>query len=533
MDLVVICHGHMTCTQSIKPINTSPNEIKVTMKMRLFLLVLGIGLLASASSYSQSAYDLPIDEYVYDNGLRLLVLERPGDHRVSAKIFTDFGAMVEEPGELGSAHFLEHLMFKGTKTLGTTNWEKEAPLVEKLFELDAQLIAQMNKDRNTIRERGVFHGDQWTGTTPEIESIRKQIAEVDKQINETRDPGAVMRWYQAYGGTGLTATTEQEYMKFDIILPKDRLELFLRVEADRMTNTIFRGFDEERMILVEQRYGDLNRLTTPYYEQMNAVVGLVHPVFWPEGYLPDFYQYTRTYEKDFYDRYFIANNTTIVLVGGVDMATAKPLVEKYFGWIPRQPEPMRIKSVEPVPQAERRLIYRSEELAPRVEARFMIPGIGHPDRPAFDVMMEVATRRLEDNLAKAGIPGSVDVNTRVVHTSIFGVPGSVNFALIVSENQVDRAEVVLISTLEELKNDGPDATELAIAQKRLKAEWERTKLDASRLNFAIGHFQVMDEWRTLESYLNARAAVDAAALSKVARSYFIPENRTIGQVIRP
>lgn len=502
------------------------------MKMKLLLLVLSFGLLTRAS-FSQSSYDLPIDEHVFDNGLRLLVLERPGDHRVSAKIFTDFGAMVEEPGELGSAHFLEHLMFKGTKTLGTTNWEKEAPLVEKLFELDAQLIAQMNKDRNAIRERAVFHNDEWRGTTPEIEAIRKQIAEVDKQINETRDPGAVMRWYQAYGGTQLTATTEQEYMKFDIILPKERLELFLRVEADRMSNTIFRGFDEERMILVEQRYGDLNRLTTPYNEQMNAVVGLVHPVFWPEGYLPDFYQYTRTYEKEFYDRYFVVNNSTIVLVGGIDMATAKPLVEKYFGWMERKPEPMRIKSVEPEPQAERRLIYRSEELAPRVEARFMIPGVGHEDRPVFDVMMEIGKRRLEDNMAKAGISASVNVNTRVVHTSIFGVPGSINFAVVVPENQVDRAEKVLLSTLEELKEGGPTSTELAIAQKRIKAQWERTTLDASRLNFAIGHYQVMDEWGTLETYLNARAAVDEAAVQKVASTYFIPENRTIGQVIRP
>lgn len=502
------------------------------MKTKLLLFALG-SVLISTASFGQSSYDLPIEEHVFDNGLRLLVLERPDDHRVSAKIFTDFGAMVEEPGELGSAHFLEHLMFKGTKTLGTTDWQKEAPLVEKLYDLEAQLIAQMNKDRNAIRERAVFHNDEWRGTTPEIEAIQQKIADIDRQINATRDPGAVMRWYQAFGGTGLTATTEQEYMKFDIILPKERVELFLRVEADRMSNSVFRGFDEERMILVEQRYGDLNRLTTPYYEQMNAVVGLVHPVFWPEGYLPDFYQYTRTYEKDFYERYFVVNNTTIVLIGGIDMATAKPMVEKYFGWMERKPEPMRIKSVEPVPQAERRLIYRSEELAPRVEARFMIPGVGHEDRPVFDLMMEVGKRRLEDNLAKAGISGSVDVNTRVVHTSIFGVPGSINFSLVVPENRVARAEEILLSTLEDLKNAGPTSTELAVAQKRIKAQWERTSLDASRLNFAIGHFQVMDEWGALETYLDARAAVDEVAVQQVASTYFIPENRTIGQVIRP
>ena len=108
------------------------------------------------------------------------------------------------------------------------------------------------------------------------------------ELAEFRDGGAMMRWYQAYGGTGLTATTEQEYMNFDIILPVERVDLFLRVEADRMSNTVFREFEQERMILVEQRIGDLNNSSTPYYEQLNALSGIVHPVFWPEGYSTDF-----------------------------------------------------------------------------------------------------------------------------------------------------------------------------------------------------------------------------------------------------
>jgi predicted Zn-dependent peptidase len=93
------------------------------------LTILAFFFSPSLLTAQSDPYELPIQEHVFPNGLRLLVLERPGDYRVAAKIFTDFGALVEEPGELGAAHFLEHLMFKGTQTLGTTNWDAEQPVI--------------------------------------------------------------------------------------------------------------------------------------------------------------------------------------------------------------------------------------------------------------------------------------------------------------------------------------------------------------------------------------------------------------------
>ncbi|MCB0492662.1 MAG: insulinase family protein [Cyclobacteriaceae bacterium] len=501
--------------------------------MRLIILMLASVCLVFPGRSQNSIYELPIQEHVLDNGLRLLVIERPGDHRVECKIYTDFGSIVEEPGQLGSAHFLEHLMFKGTKTLGTSDWPSESKLIEELYAAEAELIAELNKERNTLRERGVFHDNKWTATTPRIVELRKKVAGIDAKINELRDPGTVMRWYQAYGGTALTATTEQEYMKFDINLPANRAELFLRVESDRMTNTVFRGFDEERMILVEQRLGDLNRLSTPYYEQMSAMVGVVHPVFWPEGYPTDFYQYTRHYEQDMYDRYFVPNNTTIILIGGVKFDNMVSLVEKHFGKLERKPEPAETKAIEPVPNADKRLVYRSEKLRPGVEARFLIPGVGHNDRPVIDVIMEVAQRKLEKNLSANGISGSVSINTRVVHTSMFGIPGSINFEVgLGKESDLVKAESLLLKTIDELKSSLSD-NELTIAKKKLRNDWLRTKLDASRLNFAVGHFQVMDSWTTLEGYMKAREAATAADVNRVAATYFIENNRTIGVVKKP
>ncbi len=498
-------------------------------------LGLMLALLAALPLGAQrTVYDLPVREHLFPNGLRLLVLERANDPRVAAKIFTRMGAVNEIPGEAGAAHFLEHLMFKGTRTLGTTDWASEQPIRERIGALEQSLIAERNRARNDLRQRGVFHEYSHKQSTPLADSLRAEIARLEQSAQRYREHGATMRWYQRYGGTYLTATTEQEYMKFDINLPVEHIEVFFRVEADRMQNTIIREFDEERMILVEQRLGDLNRPATPYAEAMNSTVGRVQQVFWPEGYRTDFDQYTRAHQQQLYERAFVPNNTTIVLIGGVTLEAMIPLVERHFGAMARKPEPPREVAIEPLPDAERRLIWRSTELAPRVEARFLIPGVGHPDRPHFDVLGEVTQIMLARALNAAGVAARPSVNTNVVHTSRFGLPASQNFEVVVDrQEQLDGAERVLLDVIERVRSGAVSAEDLTLAKKRLRVAWLRVLRQPDVLAFDIGHFQAMDVWRTLPVFMAARERTAPDDIARIARQHFIAENRTIGVVRRP
>ncbi len=500
----------------------------VAYALLAFTFVFPFGPLSGQST----DYDLGIREHVFDNGLRLLVAERPGDPRVAAKIFTDFGAIIELPGELGSAHFLEHLMFKGTRTLGTNSWDQEAPLQEELDRTERALVEERNRARNELRQRGVFHEYKHAESTPRLDSLQAEIDRISRDVSRLRDHGAMMRWYQAFGGTGLTATTEQEYMKFDINLPRERVDLFLRVEADRMQNTIFREFDEERMILVEQRLGDLNRPTTPFYEALSATVGAVHPVFYPEGYPTDFYEYTRAFERDLYEQYFIPNNTTLVFVGGVSLEEMVPKVQRWFGSMERRPEPTRSKGVEPLPRGERRMTWRAADLSPRVDVRHLIPGVGHPDRPRIDVLGEVLRMEVEAQLRSVRVAGTADVNTRVIHETRFGVPGSINIEVVTGNPRtVAAAEAAIVRAINRVRAGVIPRDRLALAKKKLRVEWLRTAANADALAFQIGHFQTMDRWQTLSEFLLARDRTTVEELQRVATKYLFADNRTTGVVV--
>lgn len=500
--------------------------------MRILSQWLCVAALLGSTLANGEDYDLGIREHRFDNGLRLLVIERPGEHRVVSKIFTDMGALNETPGQFGSAHFLEHLMFKGTPTLGSRDWDREKELHEQIQVAEDALTEELNRARNDLQERGVFHDYQHLTTTPKVDELRALIDALNEQVLELNDEGPMKKWYQAYGGTRLTATTEQEYMKFDLDLPADRVELFLRVEADRMQNSVFRNFDAERMVLVEQRLGDRNRAETEYREAMNSLVGRASMVYVPEGYTNDFSQYTRRYQRELFETYFVPNNTTLIFIGGVTLEEMVPKVEKYFGAMDRRPEPARYQGREPLPSAEKRLVWRSDELAPRLEIRFQIPGVGHPQRPQFEVLAEVLQKQLQTVTKSAGLAGTVDINTRVVHTARFGVPASINIEFVTNDaNTIATAETVLLDELKRLKTEELADDDVAHARKKLRTAWFRTAADPNALAFEIGHFEVMDSWKTLQPYLKARDDTRAGDIRDLVSEYFVANNRSVGVVL--
>jgi predicted Zn-dependent peptidase len=494
-----------------------------------FLFALSLAAVAPA----QDVPSIPdVHQARLDNGLRILVLEDHSQPRIACKILYHFGAVVEEPGRLGSAHFLEHLLFKGTATIGTEDWDGERPLLEKILRLEEELLQERNRARRELRQRGVFLDYQHQTTTPQIEEIEAELRRTIDEHAPFVDTSEIMSYYQRVGGTRLTATTEQEYMKFDINLPSEKLEIFFRVEADRMVNSQWRQFEPEAMILWEQRLGDLNRPATPFREALASVSGFISPIYWNEGYPTDFPLLDRHYTRHLYETWFVPNNTILVFVGDTTLAKVVPLAERYFGSIPRGTETRDTLAVEPAHGETIRVEMTTPHYGPAIDLRHRIPGVGHPDRPAVELLREIVGARrgpLGEATVGSELAASISANTFVTHTDRFSFPGTLN--IVVQGKTIEGLPVLekaLLASVEELTKTPIDRRTIELAKKRRRAYWERRRLNWDDVAFDLGHYEIMDSWKTLYREMDAVQKLTGEDLQHAAQKYLIDANRIIG-----
>ena len=481
---------------------------------------------------------LQVQEHVLDNGFTILLVEDRRAPRVAANLWVRVGSMLETEGLHGITHFLEHVIHQGTTTLGTRDLAAELPILREIHDTEQELIAVRNRERNRLRERDVFFDELGWPTTPEMRALRERLYELEDRDNEYRDFWTTYKWYMQHGGyvrhtDPVPASTEQDYMEMNMALPPEHMELFFRVEADRMVNAVLRGWEAQRFTVLEQVLGGLSRPQTRFNEAIDGVTAQSHPVYTPDGgHLPDFANFTRAAMWRIYDDYFVPNNATLVLVGDMTLDEAVPLAERYFGALPRGPEPPAALDIEaePVPGGSVRLDW-TDPLSPQVHVRYRIPGMGHPDRSVLDVIAALlggAHGMAGQALAASGVSAAVSADFRVIHTHRFGSPGAINLvAHAQSDGDLAAVERALLDVVADLREGRIDAGALERARKRLRVEWAEFLDNSQELAFLIGHHHTMNHWSVLPELIAARDAATVADLQRVAATYFVPSNRVI------
>ncbi|MCY3548435.1 MAG: pitrilysin family protein [Gemmatimonadetes bacterium] len=481
---------------------------------------------------------LQVQEHVLGNGFTILLVEDHRAPRVAANLWFRVGSMLEPEGLHGIVHFLEHVIHQGTTTIGTRDLAAELPILQQIHDTEQALIAERNRARNRLRERDVFFDELGWPTTPEMDALRERLYELEDRDNEFRDFWTTYKWYMQHGGyvrhtDPVPASTEQDYMEMNMALPPEHMELFFRFEAERMVNAVLRGWEAQRFTVLEQILGGLSRPQTRFNEAIDGVTAQSHPVYTPDGgHLPDFANFTRAAMWRIYDDYFVPNNATLVLVGDMTMDEVVPLAQRYFGALPRGPEPPADLDVEAeqVPGGSVRLDW-TEPLSPQVHVRYRIPGMGHPDRPVLDLIAALlggphgmAGRAV----AASGLSAAVSADFRVIHTHRFGSPGAINLvAQAERDGDLAAVERVLLGVVADLREGRIDAGALERARKRLRVEWAEFLDNPQELAFLIGHHHTMNHWSVLPDLIEARDAATVADLQRVAARYFVPSNRVI------
>src|SRR2546422_4838723 len=280
-------------------------------KISLSLLVLLL------CAFVVAAQKVPVQEVVLDNGMRLLLVPRKGDPNVAAGWIAHVGSVNEHPGITGISHLFEHMMFKGTKTIGTKNIDENLKVIS---EMDA-VRAELRKEQEALILKARL-GEITDVKDPKYRSERHKelLAKFDELTKREKDlivKDEFDRIYTTAGGSGMNARTSNDFTVYFINVPANKLELWFWMESDRMRNPVFREFYSERDVVHEERR--LRTESTPigkFQEQFESIFWQSSPYSWPVvGWPSDLDGITREEAKGYFEVNYAPNNLTACLVG--------------------------------------------------------------------------------------------------------------------------------------------------------------------------------------------------------------------------
>ncbi len=473
-------------------------------------------LLLFATAAGAQTLEQKVREHTLTNGLKLLLVERHESPTFTAYIATGVGSVDETSEYRGAAHLLEHMLFKGTKTLGTTDYRKEKLLLEEIGKTGGALDALKNL-KNPDPEK--------------VADLEKRLRKLQQQERKYVVKDEMARIYAENGAVGYNAFTTKDLTTYTVSLPSNKLELWAALESDRMKNAVLREFYTERKVVMEERRRSSE--TDPgrmLYENLVAAAFTMHPYRHPViGWMSDIAHLTLAETRSFHDRYYAPVNTVIALVGDIDPKKATALVERYFGQIASGTPVPPVSAVEPPQQGERQahvrfdaepriaMAYHKPTLPSRADYVFdlidLILGGGRTSRLYRSLVLE---KQLATSVSTYGAPGSR-------YDNLFVISALPRFPHTTAEVQKAVEE-----ELHRLATEPVTPEEMVQARNRLRTDRLRGLQSNGGLARALTFYQsVAGDWRYLVTYDQVVAGIGADEVMATARTYFTPTNLTV------
>src|SRR6185437_2305978 len=292
--------------------------------VRVFLL---LALSTAAIAQDLASFEKKTSVKTLANGLTVVVCERHEAPVFSFYTLVDAGAAQDPKGETGMAHMFEHMAFKGTTTIGTTDYTAEKVALEK----EEQAYQAFQRERL-----------KRVGQDPKkVEELEKAFIQDQEEADKYVKKNEFGEIIESQGGEDLNATTAEDETSYFYSMPSNRLELWAYLESERFLHPVLREFYQERDVVFEERR--MRTDSSPIgrmIEQFLASAYVAHPYRNPNvGWPSDLATLTRTDAQQFFDKYYVASNMTIAVGGDVKPDEVFALAEKYFGRLPAKAKP--------------------------------------------------------------------------------------------------------------------------------------------------------------------------------------------------
>ena len=461
-----------------------------------------------------------VQEHSLENGAKVLLVERHNSPTITAYISFKVGGVDETSENRGVAHLLEHMLFKGTKTLGTVDYQQEKPLLEDI-EAVGQQIDEMKNRPDADREQ--------------LQQLRERLAALQEEHRELIIKDEFSKIYAENGGVGYNAFTSKDQTSYLISLPANKLELWAASESDRLQNAVLREFYTEREVVREERRRSYE--SSPggkLYETLMATAYKVHPYRNPViGWDSDIRNLTLKETRDFLHRYYSPANMIMTLVGDFQSDQVLALVTRYFGALAPGVKVPPVAVEEPEQRGERR-VHVTFDAEPQLLIAYHKPTLPHPDDYAFDLLMQVLTEGRTSRLYQSLV---LDQQL-VTGVSAFGAPGSRYDNLMVISLQprhgvgIEEIEAALYQELDRLETAPVSPAELAKAKRQILTGMLRQMKGNSGLARTLSSYEVLGGWRYLVDYEDRLKAITPDEVMAAARTYLTADNRTVATLGR-
>ncbi len=475
------------------------------------------------------AQRVPVQEKFLSNGMRLLLVQRKDEPTVSGGWVAHVGASNEKPGITGIAHLFEHMMFKGTPTIGTKDYEKDLKIIAEQERVRGEMREEEKKMRVAYRKGEIDDMLKPENTTPRWRELEKQFAELVKQQREIQVKNEFDKVYTGNGGSGMNAFTSEDMTAYFITVPANKLELWMWMESERLLRPVFREFYAERDVVFEERR--MRTESTPlgkFAEEFESMFWESTPYHWPVvGWPSDIPSISKAQADEFYSIYYAPQNITTILVGDFDPEEATKMAEKYFGRIPHgKKDAPDVVTLEVKQEAEKRM-YAEAETNPQVDIIWHTVPFGHKDSYTLHVLAQILSTRT-GRLYKGLILG------KQIATETWAQPDHRKWAGLFNAggeakdgHTPEEVEQAIYNELEKLKKDDVPADELQKVKNNFAAG-EYRKLSS---NFPILHQLIQNDgegdWREINEAAPKIQAVTAADIKRVVNEYFKKENRAV------
>ena len=455
------------------------------------------------------------------NGLTVIILRRPEAPVFSFFTMVDTGSSQDPLSKTGLAHMMEHMAFKGTPDIGTTNYAEEKVALAKVEQAYAAYEAERIKRKDRDPQKLAQLQKEW----------QDAIAAADKFVIKNQFGEIV----ESHGGVGMNAFTTYDETGYLYSMPSNMIELWAAIESDRFANPVMREFYKERNVVMEERRMRTDSDPTGrLVEQFLGTAFAANPYHRPTiGYPSDLQSFSATDAENFFHRYYVPSNMVIALVGDLDPNTVMPIVEKYFGQLPTNPKPTELTTVEP-PQNSVREVKMNDMAQPIYVEGYHRPSYLDPDDAVYDAITDIMsngrTSRMYRSLVRdqkiaaaaagfSGFPG-----TKYAHLfAFYGVPlpGHTNTEM----------QKAIQEQIQKLKTEDVSDEELQMFKTRTKADLIRGLASNQGLAQQLAIYQTRyGDWRELFRYLEKVDKVQKADIRRVANKVFTDSNRTVGSI---